>query len=57
MHITRIEDAISPLWKGSRFPMSVCIGGSAMLSRQHAVIEDDLQPTRALPPRPTGRRS
>jgi len=34
------EDAISPLWKGSRFPMSACISGWAMLNRQHAVIED-----------------
>ena len=34
------EDAISPLWKGSRFPMNACISGWAMLNRQHAVIED-----------------
>ena len=34
------EDAISPLWKGSRFPMSACISGWAMLNRQPAVIED-----------------
>jgi hypothetical protein len=34
------EDAISPLWKGCRFPMSACISGWAMLHRQHAVIED-----------------
>jgi signal transduction histidine kinase len=34
------EDAISPLWKGSRFPMSACISGWAMLNRKHAVIED-----------------
>jgi hypothetical protein len=34
------EDAISPLWKGCRFPMSACISGWAMLNRQHAVIED-----------------
>jgi len=34
------EDAISPLWKGSRFPMSACISGWAMLNRQSAVIED-----------------
>src|ERR1700754_1952126 len=31
------EDAISPLWKGQRFPMSACISGWAMLNRQ-AVI-------------------
>lgn len=34
------EDAISPLWKGERFPMSACISGWAMLNRQAAVIED-----------------
>jgi signal transduction histidine kinase len=34
------EDAISPLWKGQRFPMNVCISGWAMLNRQPAVIED-----------------
>jgi signal transduction histidine kinase len=34
------EDAIGPLWKGARFPMSSCISGWAMLNRQVAVIED-----------------
>jgi len=34
------EDAISPLWKGQRFPMSACISGWAMINRQPAVIED-----------------
>ena len=34
------EDAIAPLWQGSRFPMSACISGWAMLHRQSAVIED-----------------
>ena len=34
------EDAISPLWKGQRFPMSACISGWAMLNRQPAMIED-----------------
>ena len=34
------EDAISPLWKGSRFPMSGCISGWAMLNKTAAVIED-----------------
>ncbi|MGA3114717.1 MAG: ATP-binding protein [Syntrophobacteraceae bacterium] len=34
------EDAISPLWKGQRFPMSACISGWAMLNRQAAVIGD-----------------
>lgn len=34
------EDAISPLWKGHRFPMSACISGWTMLHREAAVIED-----------------
>lgn len=34
------EDAIEPLWKGNRFPMSACISGWAMLNRQTAVIPD-----------------
>lgn len=34
------EDAVSPLWKGHRFPMSTCISGWAMLNRKAAVIED-----------------
>jgi PAS domain S-box-containing protein len=34
------EDAISPLWKGQRFPMHACISGWAMLNRQPAIIED-----------------
>lgn len=34
------EDAISPLWKGQRFPMSACISGWVMLHQQTAVIED-----------------
>ena len=34
------EDAISPLWKGQRFPVSACISGWAMQHREVAVIED-----------------
>ncbi len=34
------EDAISPLWKGTCFPMSVCISGWVMLNQQPAVIAD-----------------
>jgi len=34
------EDAISPLWKGQRFPLGACISGWTMLNRQPAVIED-----------------
>lgn len=34
------EDAIGPLWKGKRFPMTACISGWVMLNKQPAVIED-----------------
>lgn len=34
------ENAISPLWKGLRFPASTCISGWSMLNRQTVVIED-----------------
>jgi putative nucleotidyltransferase with HDIG domain len=34
------EDAISPLWKGQRFPLEACISGWSMLNRRPAVIED-----------------
>ncbi|MBI5153755.1 GAF domain-containing protein [Candidatus Poribacteria bacterium] len=34
------EDAITPLWKGKRFPMSACISGWVMIHRQPVVIGD-----------------
>jgi signal transduction histidine kinase len=34
------ESAIAPLWKGSRFPMSTCVSGWAMLNGTHVVIPD-----------------
>lgn len=34
------EDAISPLWKGSRFPIETCVSGWAMLNSRPVVIED-----------------
>jgi two-component sensor histidine kinase len=34
------EDAIAPLWKGKRFPMTDCISGWCMLNRKTAVIPD-----------------
>ncbi len=40
------EDAIAPLWKGSRFPMEICISGWAMLNREAAVIPDIYQDER-----------
>jgi signal transduction histidine kinase len=40
------ENAIEPLWKGKRFPMSVCISGWAMLNKQSVVIKDIYQDSR-----------
>lgn len=40
------EDAISPLWKGSRFPMKACISGWAMMNKQSVVIKDIYQDDR-----------
>lgn len=34
------ENAISPLWKGKRFPRSICIGGWCMRHREPIVIPD-----------------
>jgi len=34
------EDAIAPLWKGQRFPLTACISGWAMLNRRPAVVPD-----------------
>ena len=53
------EDAISPLWKGRRFPVSACISGWCMIERRSAIIpdiyEDDRIPRDAY--RPTFVRS
>jgi signal transduction histidine kinase len=40
------EDSISPLWKGSRFPIETCISGWAMINKKAAVIEDIYQDSR-----------
>lgn len=34
------EDAISPLWKGHRFPMKSCVSGWVMLNKTPVVIEN-----------------
>jgi signal transduction histidine kinase len=34
------EDAIGPLWKGRKFPLSACISGWSIIHRREAVIED-----------------
>jgi two-component system CheB/CheR fusion protein len=34
------ESAISPLWKGQRFPLGVCISGWVMMNGKSVVIED-----------------
>jgi hypothetical protein len=40
------EDAIAPLWKGQRFPMTDCISGWAMLNNDVAVVPDIEDDTR-----------
>lgn len=40
------EDAIAPLWKGRRFPITDCISGWAMTHKRSAVIEDITQDAR-----------
>ena len=40
------EDAIGPLWRGRRFPMSECISGWCMLNGRIAVIPDVYQDER-----------
>ncbi|MGC4073365.1 MAG: ATP-binding protein [Nibricoccus sp.] len=40
------EDAIQPLWKGKRFPMSACISGWVMHNRAQAMIDDIYQDDR-----------
>ncbi|MBV9511879.1 MAG: GAF domain-containing protein, partial [Caulobacteraceae bacterium] len=40
------EEAISPLWKGQKFPIKACVSGWAMLNRQTAVIPDIYQDPR-----------
>ncbi|MGE0615030.1 MAG: ATP-binding protein [Bacteriovoracia bacterium] len=40
------EFAISPLWKGKRFPMEACISGWSMIHRQVVVIRDIYQDNR-----------
>lgn len=34
------EDAIEPLWKGQKFPMSACISGWTMINKKSAIIDD-----------------
>jgi diguanylate cyclase (GGDEF)-like protein len=34
------EDAITPLWKGKRFPIETCVSGWSMLNKRPAVIPD-----------------
>jgi len=34
------EDAVGPLWKGQRFPMSACVSGWSMMNRKPALIPD-----------------
>jgi GAF domain-containing protein len=34
------EDAIAPLWKGRKFPMTACISGWSMIHKKWAVVDD-----------------
>jgi L-methionine (R)-S-oxide reductase len=34
------EDAIEPLWRGRRFPLTACISGWAMLNDQTVIVPD-----------------
>lgn len=34
------EDAIAPLWKGQRFPLTQCMSGWSMLHKESAVVPD-----------------
>lgn len=34
------EDAMSPLWKGQRFPIASCVSGWAMLNHDVAIVPD-----------------
>jgi len=34
------EDAIEPLWKGRRFPITACISGWAILQHKPAIVDD-----------------
>ena len=34
------EDAIEPLWRGQRFPMTACVSGWAMLNNRSVIIPD-----------------
>ncbi|WP_238005407.1 GAF domain-containing protein [Dactylosporangium sp. AC04546] len=34
------EDAVSPLWKGQRFPVQHCISGWSILNRKPAIVPD-----------------
>lgn len=34
------EEAISPLWKGEKFPMNICISGWVMMQKRSVIIED-----------------
>lgn len=40
------EDALEPLWKGARFPMSMCISGWVMNHAKPVIIEDIFQDPR-----------
>jgi signal transduction histidine kinase len=40
------EDALEPLWKGSRFPMDICVSGWVMRHAKPVIIDDIFQDDR-----------
>jgi two-component sensor histidine kinase len=43
------EDAVAPLWKGRRFPLTACISGWAMLNGETAIVPDVYRDERTRP--------
>src|ERR1044071_5515183 len=44
------EDAVSPLWKGQRFPLYMCVSGWVITHAEPAIIPDIYQDERVLLP-------
>lgn len=43
------ENSISPLWKGQRFPLNMCVSGWVILNNQSVIIPDIYSDARILP--------
>jgi hypothetical protein len=42
------EDAISPFWKGKRFPIDKCLSGWAMINKESVLVKDVFDDSRIL---------